>query len=162
YDITMTNQPAGAGQTAFHVKMQDPFPVGLIPLAVDTGTGNNWQCAVSQNPINLLDCVGDLEPNKPVTIKFFIFMTAEPGKPLDNEACFVPNPDVPPGFPQMVTEYSPPGTSDNCSTATTQVTSTSPDLFVTKSADPGLAAPGDTMTYTILVQNNGSAKAVSP
>jgi len=162
YDITMTNQPAGAGQTAFHIKMQDPFPVGLIPLAVDTGNGNNWQCAVSQNPINLLDCVGDLEPNKPVTIKFFIFMTAESGKPLDNEACFVPNPDVPPGFPQMVTEYSPPGTSDNCSTATTQVTSTSPDLFVTKSADPGLAAPGDTMTYTILVQNNGSAKAFSP
>ncbi|HEY2153533.1 MAG TPA: CARDB domain-containing protein [Vicinamibacterales bacterium] len=162
YDITMTNQPVGAGQTAFHVKMQDPFPVGLIPLAVDTGDGNNWQCAVSENPINMLDCVGDLEPSKPVTLKFYVFMTAESGKPLANEACFVPNPDVPPGFPQMVAEYNPPGTSDNCSTASTQITSTSPDLFVTKSGDPGLAAPGDTVTYTILVQNNGSAKAISP
>ena len=118
YNIVMTNQKfAGTdGQTAFHVRMQDPFPVGLIPLAVDMGDDNNWQCSVSQNPVNVLDCVGDLEPGKPVTIKFFVFMTAEGGKPLDNEACFVPNPDVPPGFPTMIEEYSPPGTTDNCST----------------------------------------------
>ena len=58
----------------------------------------------------------------------------------------------------------PPGTSDNCSTATTTVTDppTFPDLFVTKSADPSQVAPGDDLTYTILVQNNGTAKAASP
>src|SRR6185295_18788554 len=67
YTITVTNVPKGAmatqRETAFNVQMHDPLPVGLIPLAVDTGTGNNWQCQVAENPINVVDCVGDLEPN---------------------------------------------------------------------------------------------------
>ena len=42
--------------------MHDPLPVGLIPLAVDTGTDNNWACQVLENPINVVDCVGDLHP----------------------------------------------------------------------------------------------------
>ena len=94
--------------------MHDPLPVGLIPLAVDTGTGNNWQCQVAENAINVLDCVGDLEPNvangpdKKVTIKVTVFMTAEGGRSLDNEACI--------DTLLKIEEFDPPGEGDNCST----------------------------------------------
>ena len=165
YDIVMTNEikGGGSGQTAYRVKMVDPLPVGLIPLATDAGDGNNWQCSILENPINVVECVGDLEPDTPVTIKVFVFMTAD-SQPFDNEACFVPNPDVPPGIPSMVEEYPDPGTSDNCSTATTTATPppTFPDLVVTKTGSPSQAAPGENVTYTILVNNNGNAKAMSP
>jgi hypothetical protein len=99
YEIVMTNEikGGGSGQTASSVKMVDPLPVGLIPLSTTAGDGNNWQCSIAENPINVVECVGDLEPTKPVTIKIAVFMTAD-SQPFDNEACFVPNPDVRPAF----------------------------------------------------------------
>ena len=45
YTITVTNDDrSGGGQIATGVRVHDPLPVGLIPLAVDAGTGNNWAC----------------------------------------------------------------------------------------------------------------------
>jgi hypothetical protein len=89
YVITMTNNASGDGQRAEGVVMRDPLPVGLIPLAVeiDPGQENNWACEISQNPINHVECVGDLDPTQTVTVRIAVFMTAESGKSLDNEAC---------------------------------------------------------------------------
>jgi hypothetical protein len=72
--------------------MHDPLPVGVIPLAaeIDPGDQNNWACQISQNPINVVDCQGDLNPEQEVTIVIDVFMTAESGKSLDNEACVDP------------------------------------------------------------------------
>jgi uncharacterized repeat protein (TIGR01451 family) len=166
YVITLENQPlaADSGQTAFDVDMHDPLPVGLIPLAVDTGTGNNWQCQVGENPINVVDCVGDLEPNfhkfdaskpdKTVTIKITVFMTAENKRSLDNEACV--------DTLLKIEEFDPPGEGDNCSTHSTLLTGKpklSPDILISKNVDKTLASAGENLKYTIVVANAGTAKA---
>jgi uncharacterized repeat protein (TIGR01451 family) len=163
YDITVKNEntppSGGTGQTAFGVVMHDPLPVGLIPLSVQfeyNPAPGNWACQVQGDPINLVDCLGDLNPGQSVTIKVSVFMTAESGKPLDNQACVDPD--------HLIEQYSPPGRTDDCSTHTTIVTGTkrSPNLFVTKNGDPTQVTSGETLTYTIGVQNNGDADAFSP
>jgi uncharacterized repeat protein (TIGR01451 family) len=163
FDITVKNENTppggGSGQTAFGVVMHDPLPVGLIPLSVqfeyNPGPGN-WACQIQGDPINLVDCLGDLNPGQSVTIKVSVFMTAESGKPLDNQACVDPD--------HLIEQYSPPGRTDDCSTHTTITAGTkrSPNLFVTKNGDPTQVTGGDALTYTIGVQNNGDADAFSP
>jgi uncharacterized repeat protein (TIGR01451 family) len=158
YAITVENEaPApGAGQTVFGVDVHDPLPVGLTPLAVDTGAGNNWACQILSNPINVVDCTGDLDPGQPVTIRITVLMTAESGRSLDNEACVDPMNEI--------VELDPPGETDNCSTHTSPIAPPrrSPDLVVTKSADAATAAPGQRLTYSITVSNAGDAAAVGP
>jgi uncharacterized repeat protein (TIGR01451 family) len=163
FDITVKNEntppSGGSGQTAFGVVMHDPLPVGLIPLSVqfeyNPGPGN-WACQVQGDPINLVDCLGDLNAGQSVTIKVSVFMTAESGKPLDNQACVDPD--------HLIEQYSPPGRTDDCSTHTTITAGTkrSPNLFVTKNGDPTQVTGGNALTYTIGVQNNGDADAFSP
>lgn len=158
YDITVENhEPApGAGQTAFGVDVHDPLPVGLTPLAVDTGSGNNWACQILTNPINVVDCTGDLDPGQPVTIRIAVLVTAGSGRSLDNEACVDPDDEI--------VEFDPPGETDNCSTHTSPVEPPrrSPDLRVAMSADAAAAEPGQRLTYTITVSNDGDAGAVGP
>src|SRR5262249_40053050 len=155
YNIVVKNNAPGGnpadGQLATGVKMHDPLPVGLIPLAIDTGSGNNWACQVLQNPINVVDCVGDLNPEQEVTIKIDVFMTAEGGRSLDNEACVDPN--------DVFKEF-PPGETDNCSTHTTVTNPTKfPDILVTKNVDATVSTPGSTLTYAVVVANVGTAPA---
>jgi uncharacterized repeat protein (TIGR01451 family) len=160
YKLTIENHSpggAGTGQTAFDVVVHDPLPVGLIPLAVETGGDNNFACQVGENPINVVDCIGDLNPDSPVTIEIEVFMTAESNRSLDNEACIDPA--------DVIKEFSTGtggGETDNCSTHSNPVgpePKRSPDFLVSKSVDKAMASPGDTLTYTITVTNNGDAKA---
>jgi uncharacterized repeat protein (TIGR01451 family) len=153
YVITVKNNKSGDGQTAFDVEMHDPLPVGLIPLAaeIDPGQENNWACQISQNPINVVDCVGDLAPDQSVTIRIAVFMTAETGKSLDNEACVDPR--------DLIEEFGP-GESDNCSTHTTIIVPKSPNLTLTKTASPSSVTAGQELVYTLLIQNVGDATAV--
>ncbi len=155
YVITIKNNKSGDGQRAEDVVMRDPLPVGLIPLAaeIDPGQENNWACQISQNPINLVECVGDLDPDQTVTIRIAVFMTAESGKSLDNEACVDPD--------DLIEEFGP-GETDNCSTHTTLIVPKSPNLYLNKSASPSAVTPGAELVYTLLLQNNGDASAASP
>jgi uncharacterized repeat protein (TIGR01451 family) len=137
--------------------MHDPLPVGVIPLAVDAGTGNKWACQILENPINVVDCIGDLNPDQEVTITITVFITAENNRSLDNEACVDPDDDI--------EEFDPPGERDNCSTATTPLVpdpKMSPDLKVTKTANVATGTPGENITYTITIENVGTAAAKSP
>src|SRR5262249_36155708 len=131
------------------------LPVGLIPLAASTGTGNDWQCQFSENPINLLLCNGDLAAGANVVITVDVFMTAEGGRSLDNEACVDPN--------NLIVEFNE---HDNCSTATTlggKPPKLSPDLLVTKSVSPsGPVGAGTDLTYSVNISNVGTAKAKGP
>lgn len=159
YTITVKNEKAmgSQGQTAFGVDVHDPFPVGIIPLAVNAGTGNNFACQIAENPINVMDCTGDLNPDQEVTITVTVFMTAETNRSLDNEACVDPNHEI--------EEFDPPGESDNCSTATTPFVpqpKNRPDLQVVKTANLATAVPGEPLTYTITITNVGNAKAKTP
>ena len=160
YVIKVTNQklpsdPTGA--TAFGVVMHDPLPVGMIPLAVNAGDGNNWACQIAEDPINVVDCLGDLNPDQTVTITITVFVTAEDNRSLDNQACVDPA--------NVIEEFSPPGESDNCSTHTTPIgpaPKKHPDLKVEKTVNPTQATPDQDLTYTITVQNHGDADAQGP
>jgi uncharacterized repeat protein (TIGR01451 family) len=155
YVITMTNEKTGDGQRAEDVVMRDPLPVGLIPLAaeIDPGQENNWACQIFQNPINLVECSGDLDPAQTVVVRIAVFMTAESGKSLDNEACIDPD--------NLIQENGL-GETNNCSTWTTVIVPKSPNLFLNKSASPSAVTPGVELVYTLLLQNIGDASAASP
>jgi uncharacterized repeat protein (TIGR01451 family) len=156
YEIKITNNiiGGGAGQKAIGVVMHDPLPVGLIPLAVEAGTGNNWACQIQGSPINVVDCLGDILPGEGelITIRITVFITAESGRSLDNVAC------VDPG--NVVTESNE---LDNCSEFKSAVGAPapkiSPDILVSKGVDKSATTPGDTLEYTISVSNVGTAKA---
>jgi uncharacterized repeat protein (TIGR01451 family) len=157
YTITVTNEPTGAGETAFDVTMRDTLPVALIPLSV--ANNGNFQCTVAENPINEVVCVGDLEPGDAKKVEFIIdvFMTGEGGRSLDNEACI--------DTENKYEESAPAGESDNCFTASSSTApppKKSPNLFVSKSASTSSVTPGQDLAYTVLVQNNGDAKAMGP
>jgi uncharacterized repeat protein (TIGR01451 family) len=158
YTIKVKNEKGSnpTGQTAFNVQVHDPLPVGLIPLAaeIDPGDQNNWACQILQNPINVVDCEGDLNPDQEVTIVIEVFMTAESGKSLDNEACVDPL--------DLIKEFSPPGETDNCSTHTTAVVPLTPNLSLTKTSEPASVTPGADLTYTVLIHNIGTAAAPTP
>src|SRR4051812_458034 len=157
YTITAFNDKAsGDGQDAFGVQIFDPLPVGLIPLSVFTGDGTNFACSVAENPINLVQCLGDLPAGKNVVITVDVFMTAEGSRKLDNEACVDPADTI-----EESNEH------DNCSTATTLTgggtPKISPDLLVTKSVSPGgPVTAGENLTYTVSISNVGTAKAAGP
>jgi uncharacterized repeat protein (TIGR01451 family) len=157
YTITAFNDNAsGSGQDAIGVRITDPLPIGLIPLAVFTGSGTNFACSVAENPINLVECLGDLPAGTNVVITIDVFMTAEGSRKLDNEACIDPDDTI---------EES--NENDNCSTATTLTGGTppklSPDLLVTKSVSPGgPVTAGQALTYTVSISNVGTAKAAGP
>jgi uncharacterized repeat protein (TIGR01451 family) len=157
YELKVTNEEpggAGTGQDAFGVKVVDQLPVGLIPLAVTAEP--NFGCTVSENPINLVECIGDLGKGKTVAITVDIFQTAEGGRSLDNEACVDPDDTI---------EES--NETDNCSTASTSTTGEQPklkpDLVVVKTVSPsGPVTTGTLLVYTVTVMNAGTANAKGP
>jgi uncharacterized repeat protein (TIGR01451 family) len=146
YEITIKNDIVVApGEAVDNVRVLDVLPIGLIPLSVTTE--GNFTCKPFENPVNVLDCTGDLAPDQQVKITVHVFITAN-GGPLDNEACIDPD--------NVFTESTE---ADNCDTKTTQVFLKSPDLFVNKTADRASVSPGESLNYTVTVSNDGDASA---
>jgi uncharacterized repeat protein (TIGR01451 family) len=84
-------------------------------------------------------------------------MTAEGGRSLDNEACI--------DTQLKIEEFNPPGEGDNCSTHSSLITGKpklSPDILISKNVDKTLASAGESLKYTIVVANAGTAKAKTP
>lgn len=148
YTITVTNVKVGAGATAFGVKIVDPLPIGLIPLEMTAEPGN-FTCSLTENPVNSVTCVGDLETTKHVTITIKAFVTANGGT-LDNEACVDPD--------HTVAETNE---LDNCKHAIGQVLLPTPDLLINKSADKGSVTSGETLIYTLTVSNVGTGPSTA-
>ncbi len=182
YELEVANDGTA---TAFGVKVRDALPVGLIPLNVTTGSSNNFICQVLQNPVNVVECEGDLNPSQVIIITIDVFITLESGT-LDNEACIDPDDEM--------QEYNE---IDNCNTQTTVVQPggeaenetlnpgscsdtidndgdtlvdaadpgcipPAPDISINKSADSSTGTPGQTLTYTLNVQNVGATAAATP
>ena len=147
YTLTV-NSTGTAGATG--VVVRDPLPVGLIPLGVQA-TPSNFTCQVLENPVNVVECVGDMGPagsdTALVTITIDVFITQN-GGPMDNEACVDPD--------NTIVEFNE---VDNCKTKTTQIFKLSPDLFVNKAASKSSVSPGEFLDYSITVQNDGDATA---
>ncbi len=152
YDITIMNN---GSDPALGVQMHDPLPVGVIPLSayVDDPDKTNFACAVAENPINVVDCVGDLNGSIPsgsvlsakmVVIHVDVFITATDGTNFTNQACVDPA--------NSIVEYNE---LNNCSSFSTHVGV--PDLAVTKTAQTTTVSQGDNEIYKITVSNQGDA-----
>jgi uncharacterized repeat protein (TIGR01451 family) len=151
FTIKVTNEkPAEwtTGTTATGVHVQDALPVGLIPLNVTASSSppTNFVCQVLQNPVNVVDCVGDIPTGKTVTITIETFVTAQDDTSFYNQAIVDPA--------NTVVERNE---ADNTSTVLTAVGK--PDLTVSKSAASDPIAGGENQVYTITVQNIGTASA---
>lgn len=144
YTITVTNGKAdGTGAVASGIKVVDPMPVGLIPLNV-SATGD-FNCALTENPVNSVTCIGDLNPGDDATITISAFVTLDNGT-LDNEACVDPD--------NTIAESNE---INNCSDAIATVAPPAPDLQINKLADKTSVTAGQDLTYTLSVSNVGTA-----
>ena len=145
YVLTVTN----LGNAVDGVVVRDALPVGLIPLNIQAD--GNFICEVSENPVNVVTCVGDMgeefSESSIAVITISVFITKEGGT-LDNEACVDPD--------DAIVESIE---SDNCKTKTTEIRPLSPNISVQKSASTGTVSIGATLEYTISVSNTGDAKS---
>ncbi len=148
YVIKVKNEKTwGDGRIAFGAVVVDDLPVGLIPLSVDADV-SNMHCAVSENPVNVVTCTGDIEADQEITITVHVFITAASGA-LDNEACIDPGHQI-----DETNEL------DNCKTKTTEVEPpAAPNLNINKNASKGTVTAGETFTYTVTASNVGNATA---
>jgi uncharacterized repeat protein (TIGR01451 family) len=164
--VTNNNDSGSFPVTCGHpncVQMHDPLPPGLIiENSFTFSPMNAWQCQALQNPVNVVDCQGDLDGSSgtnAVTINVPVFVTATDGAELDNQACVDPS--------NAIMEYDE---TNNCSTQVIVVTPPTPppaftSMTITKSAAEGLVSAGGTETYTLVVANNAagsSAEAANP
>ncbi|MBA4180760.1 MAG: hypothetical protein C0506_09250 [Anaerolinea sp.] len=157
YVITVKNHKMwGDGAIAVDAVVVDTLPVGLIPLGITTSAAN-FLCSVAENPVNLVTCVGDLEPDQEVTITIEVFITQESGT-MYNQACIDPD--------HLIDETSE---LDNCDVKTTNVGVTppapppaAPNLNINKSASTSVVTNGQTFTYTISVSNVGTGPSAAP
>jgi uncharacterized repeat protein (TIGR01451 family) len=105
-------------------------------------------CAIEENPVNVVTCTGDIEPDQEITITVHVFITAKSGS-LDNEACIDPD--------HLIDETNE---LDNCKTKTTEVEPpAAPNLNINKNASTGTVTAGETFTYTVTASNVGNATA---
>jgi len=156
YKIEVTNETVNGGATAFGVVVTDKLPPGVIPLSITAEPGN-FQCQLTENPVNGVTCSGDLTTGTHVTITIHVFITQASGT-MDNEACV----DRTPGFsgfdPGNIAETNE---TDNCQHAISAVGDQAPNLLINKIASTATVTPGQALTYTITVSNVGNAATTS-
>ncbi len=145
YTITITN--AGPS-TARNVVVQDRLPAWLTVQATVPSQGL-CNTAIPGNPAAPLICtLGTLGPEQDATVIIVAQVDAKTpdGTLLDNNALV----------------YSDGYDSNNMDNYVTHFTMIDAwaDLSVHKTAEPTTALPGQTLTYTIVVQNRGPSDAV--
>ncbi|PWW36828.1 MULTISPECIES: DUF7507 domain-containing protein [Paenibacillus] len=148
--ITYTVFVSNDGNYNADVILVDPLPAGeaFVPNSVLI-SGNRWSSA---NPITGIN-LGTIQPNFPVTVTFLATVTSVPTPPeLVNQATGNYTYTLPDG--QII-----PGSS--LSNIVTIPVSEPGVLSLAKSADVTNAAPGDIITYTLLVQNPTELQATA-
>jgi uncharacterized repeat protein (TIGR01451 family) len=136
YTIKVHN---GGPDTATDVQMNDPLPSSVTFQTVGTTQGS---CTTGQT----VSCyLGTMSSGTDATVTITVKVSQNPPSTISNTA--------------TVSSSTPdPNSSNNSSTATTSVTgtqTTSADVSVTKSDSPDPVDAGGTLTYTIVVKNNG-------
>lgn len=134
YTLTVSN--AGPS-TASNVLIQDNIPSELINPEFSVDGGTSWQ------PWSNIYRLGTLSPGAVFTILIRAVIGSRPNGSLTNFA--------------VVTSDTPdPDTSNNIDRNTTDIINGAvSDISVTKRACPGVAVPGERLTYTIIVTNHG-------
>ncbi len=136
-----------------NARFSDPLPEGLtfLPGSVKlNGASQPTYDAVQGFPLP-----SPIRPGETITVTF------------NTQVTKLPNPN--PAVNTAKTTYDYSYIPDNTPTNQTETTPGSPlqvangaDVLTTKTADKPLYKPGDTVTYTITVMNNGPAVAKSP
>ena len=93
YNATVTNNivpSGGTGATAHAVQIHFTLPVGVIVEAVTPSGGPVFSCQTQQNPVNVVDCVGDLAAGASVMIDINVFDTTS--NSIDNQSTVTVNP----------------------------------------------------------------------
>jgi len=142
YTITVTH--AGGADTAANVELDDVVPTGTTFVSFSAPAG--WTAATPAVGTN-----GTVTATRPTFA------------PADSPATFTlvvnVNEDVLPtttifNTATISSTTADPNTDNNSSTASTEV-SPQADLGVTKNDDVDVVAPGDNITYSLLLNNNG-------
>lgn len=147
YTIVVTNQSAA---NLVSVNVSDPLPAGIAT------NGTSWTCTPSTAPAATCHAASGSGP-----------ITTQVDLPSNAYATFLLNIPVPADYPQShaaltntVTIALPPGyvsaVPSHLTATDTDPASTSADLRVVKTASAPAVAIGDTLTYTITVDNPGT------
>jgi uncharacterized repeat protein (TIGR01451 family) len=148
YTLTVTNNGT---IPAVGVQVHDPLPVGLIVQNISVSP-TTFACQASENPVNVIDCLGEIPASESVTITVNTFVTASDGTTLTNQACVNPN--------RTLVEYI---YLNNCSTKAITVSGKPPppmpDLSVSQADSVSPVSPGQSEVYTIDVQNIATTKS---
>jgi uncharacterized repeat protein (TIGR01451 family) len=132
------------------VRVVDVAPVGVIILNVQVTTSamdNSFQCQPFQNPINVVDCTGSLDPGANVMIDVKVFMTADAGTQFTNVATVDPD--------DLIVEADDPNDLNNSSGVTVSMLQPDYTLQMQKTFDP--VSPGQNEIYTLNIANAGTA-----
>lgn len=140
YTMTVTN---GGPSTATGVTLTDTLPAGVTA----TSTVSTTQGTASVTSGVLTANVGTLDPSGTATITVLVTVNEDTRGTLTNTATVSAN----------ETEVD---TSNNSATATTQVNG-NVDLVVTKTDNLTTVAAGGTLSYTVVVTNNGPSEATN-
>jgi uncharacterized repeat protein (TIGR01451 family)/LPXTG-motif cell wall-anchored protein len=139
---TLNFRNAGPSQAA-NVVLVDPLPAGVTLIATSLPAG----CV--ESPVGTVRCtIATLNATTNLTSRAFqvtVASGAAVGSTLINTAT-------------ISSDTPDPGTFPNTAAATTTVSAVA-DISVTKTASPSPAVPGQPLTYTITVTNNGPSTA---
>lgn len=142
YTITVTN---GGPDAATGLTLTDALPAGTLFSSLDTTLAPGWACVTPAAGANgTVTCTAPTLAalsNAVFTLNVTVDPAVAPGSVLSNTASVT-----------QTSSESTPG--DESATATTTV-QTPPDVYVTKSVS-GVAFPGATLTYTLVLYNNGT------
>ncbi|MEL6894057.1 MAG: hypothetical protein AAFP84_20880, partial [Actinomycetota bacterium] len=140
YTITVRNNGPSVSRS---VVIDDDIPAGVtvqaasLPVGCSIVAGGDVECQL-----------GDLDPGATVSRTFTVTVSPDQLADVTNEAS-VSSPTTP---------EPPTGGTPNVDDVVTTVT-TSADLVTTKTASPDPAVPGQPITYTISVRNDGPSVA---
>lgn len=136
YTIIVSNSGPSEAQA---VVLRDDVPAGFVNPEFSLDGGITWQ------PWTGALLLGELAAGGSITVLLRGTVEAAAGSSLSNTA--------------IVSSDTPdPNPDNNRDTNRTEVVSFA-DLSVSKSAQPTPAVPGDVLTYTIVITNNGPANA---
>ena len=148
YQIEITN---GGVDAATGVNLTDATPANTTYVADSASINGGAPIAGATNPFADGEPIPDIAPASPATAVFRVTVDASvaDGTSIDNTA-------------SVYASNDPNATQASPQTSTTNNAVVAPVLTVTKTADPAAdVAPGETITYTIVVENSGGDTATA-
>ncbi len=146
YTVTVAN--ASSAYDAIGAKVADNLPAAL------QGAGFTWTCAAASGSSCTASGSGNISDTVNVAINSSVVYTVTGTVPSSVESAFGNTATITPP-----SGFADPGCSPSCSDTVTLNPHVVLDIVPTKSASPNPFVPGQTLTYTVTVTNNGPSDA---